>query len=237
MKNVPYRQVTGSLNWLATSTRPDIALAVSTVSRFNNNPGKQHWAAVKQILRYLKGTSQHGITLGGKELKLTLTGYSDADWAGDLDTRNSTTGYVFMLGSHPITWKSKLQNTTALSSMEAEYMALSAAAQEAMWIRKWLSNVGYEQSEPTTICEDNQGCIKFVHSTKFSPKTKHIATKHHFIRNAVKDKEINVNYCPTENMIADTFTKPLPRPTFVKHRDTMGMTRSLAQGGVSELSQ
>jgi hypothetical protein len=133
MQHIPYRQATGSLLHLACSTRPDIAAAVGVVCRINDNPGPQHWNAVKRILRYLKGTLSLGFLLGGSP-NTVLHGYADADWASDVDTRNSTTGYVFQLNHNcsSITWSSKLQPTTALSSCEAEYLALSAATQEAI---------------------------------------------------------------------------------------------------------
>jgi hypothetical protein len=217
----PYRQITGALQYLVTGTRPDIAVAVSNVSRFNANPGKQHIAAVKRILRYLKGTSTHGVILGGKEKSLSLVGYSDANWAGDVDTRRSTTGYVFMLGQGPISWKSKLQPSTALSSMESEYMALSSATQEAIWLRRLLRDLGYEQDEPTTIFEDNQGCIKFVKNAKFSTGSKHIDVRKNYAGEAITRKDIAVKYIPTKDMVADIFTKPLPQLPFEKHRSAI----------------
>ena len=116
--------------YLVTVTRPDIAVAVGDVARYSNNPGKQHWMAVKRILRYLKETINFGMKCDPKSID--LVGYSDADWAGDIDTRRSTTGYLFKFGSVPICWKSK---RVALSTAEAEYMALSMAAQTAIWIR------------------------------------------------------------------------------------------------------
>jgi len=115
MADIPYRTITGALQYLVTGTRPDIATAVSAVSRFNANPGQQHWAAVKRILRYLKGTSTLGINLGSSTGEIELVGYSDATWASDPDTRRSTTGFVFLLGSGPITWKTKLLPSTPLS--------------------------------------------------------------------------------------------------------------------------
>ena len=221
----------GELLYAATGTRPDIAAAVNAVCRYNNNPGIQHWTAVKRILRYLKGTSKLGITLGGPELELQLVGYADADWASDLDTRRSTTGYVFKLGSYPVTWKSKLQITPALSSMEAELMAISAANQEALWIRKFLENVGYQQTSATILHEDNQSCIKFVYGTKYSPSTKHIGVRYYFIRDSIKNNDIQVKYLPTDQMTADIFTKALPTVKFEKHRDDMGM-RAPSSGSV-----
>jgi hypothetical protein len=219
MAGVPYRETVGALQYLVCGSRPDISAAVSAVSRFTSNPGPKHWQAVKRILRYLKGTSRVGITLGGSE-DITLTGYCDADWAGDVDSRKSTTGFVFLLGSGPVSWKSKLQPTTALSTMEADYMALSSATQEALWLRQLLHALGYEEG-PTTIYEDNQGCIKFVQSTKFSPRAKHIDVRHFFVHDHVESKDIALSYVPSAENLADLFTKPLPAPTFLRHRKAL----------------
>jgi hypothetical protein len=119
----PYRNAVGSLIYLVTGTRPDLAVATSTVAKFCEHPGPAHWTAVKRILRYLKGTSDWGLLFNPKND--TLVGYSDADWAGDPDSRRSTTGYLFTIGGVPVAWKSKKQATVALSTAEAEYMALA----------------------------------------------------------------------------------------------------------------
>ena len=131
MKKKPYRNLVGSLLYSAIWTRPDIAYAVSACSRYLENPGWNHWNAAKRILRYMKETKSIGIQFNRDE-SLELYGYCDADWAGELDSRRSTTGYVFMLAGGAISWKVKAQPTVALSSAEAEYMALSAAVQEAI---------------------------------------------------------------------------------------------------------
>ncbi len=167
MQRIPYRQATGSLLHLACSTRPDIAAAVGVACRFNDNPCPQHWNAVNRILRYVKDTISLGLLLGGTQ-PTVLRGYADADCAGDIDTRNSNTGYLFQLNPQysPITWPSKLQPTTALSSCEAEYLALSAAIREAIWLRRLLSDLHQCQNSPTTIFEDNQGAIELTKNNK-----------------------------------------------------------------------
>jgi hypothetical protein len=133
MRNIPYREAVGSIMYLAVSTRPDISKAISNVSKFLQNPGKDHWKAVKRILRYLKGTKELKLILGGNDIPLKLKAYSDADLGGDLDKRRSTTGYVVMLGNSPISWKSRLQSTTAKSTVEAEYMAVSDTSAEILY--------------------------------------------------------------------------------------------------------
>lgn len=122
------------------TTRPDIATAVGELAKFSENPGSEHWIAAKRVLRYLKGTAWFGIEFR-RDCELQLIGFADADYAGDLDTRRSTTGYVFMYGGGPVSWNSKRQSTVALSTMEAEYMALCAAVQEGVWLEAQVAQV------------------------------------------------------------------------------------------------
>ncbi len=221
MRNIPYRSLVGALLYAATGTRPDIAAPVSILCRFNQNPGLAHWKAAKQVLRYLKGTSALGVRLGGDFAELKAIGYVDADWAGDVDSRKSTSGLIFMINNAPVTWKSKLQNTPALSSMEAELMALTKANQEALWIRKLFAELGCPLLEATTICEDNQSCIAYVYGTKVSQQSKHIGVRHSFVKHYLDNGEIELKYVPTENMIADMLTKPLPPLKLIKHRQAI----------------
>ena len=130
-----FQSAIGSLLYLSLGTRPDIAYAVSTIARFTVKPTKQHWSTLKRILRYLKGTINHGIVYRKNGMQ-DFIGYSDADWAGSLDDRRSTSGYLFQIGGGAITWKSRKQSCVALSTAEAEYIALAAAAQEAVWLRQ-----------------------------------------------------------------------------------------------------
>ncbi len=221
MKSVPYRSAVGSLIYLVTGTRPDIAVAVGEVAKYSNNPGRQHWMAVKRILRYLKETVNFGIKCDPKSVD--LVGYSDADWAGDLDTRRSTTGYLFKLGSVPICWKSKRQPTVALSTAEAEYMALSMATQTAIWIRKLLNDFDVASVEPVVIYEDNQGCIAMAKNPVNHERTKHIDIRYNFVRERVEDKTVVVKYLETTEMLADILTKGLSRDQHRKLCEDIGM--------------
>ena len=160
------------------------------------NPGLQHWKAVKRILRYLQGTLDLGLKLGGRNANPSLKGYSDSDWGGSLDDRKSTTGFVFDF-SGPISWQSKRQPTVALSSTEAEYMALTQAAKEALWLQGLLSEFGIKKTRPTTILEDNQGCIALAKNPTSHARTKHIDIRHHFIRETLEAGQIKLDYCPT----------------------------------------
>ena len=131
-----YQSAVGSLLYLATRTRPDISFAVNNVARYCSKPTKSHWTAVKRIFRYLRGTTHHGLLYSKGSESHDLIGYSDADWGGDDNDYKSTTGYLFQIGGTAVTWKSKKQSCVALSTAESEYMALSSAAQEAIWIRE-----------------------------------------------------------------------------------------------------
>ena len=154
-----------------------------------------------------------------------LRGFADADWAGDVMTRKSTSGYVFQIGTSTISWKSKLQSIVALSLTEAEYVSLSSATQEALWLRVLLDGTGFKQDNATTIFEDNQGAIALAKNPTHHSRTKHIDIKYHYVREAVSTKEINLEYCPTQDMIADSLTKGLPRPQFEKLRLKLGVVK------------
>eukprot|EP00253_Pinus_taeda_P030351 PITA_30351 len=136
-------------------------------------------------------------------------GFLDSDWAGNLDDRNSITGYAFNIGSGVITWSSKKQSNVALSSCEDEYQALCVATCEAIWLRRLLKHAGKEQKNSTSIKSDNQSTTKLAHNLVFHKNTKHIDTQLHFIREKVQSKEIIVEYCKTCDNVADIFTKPL----------------------------
>ena len=150
-----------------------------------------------------------------------LYGYSDADYAGCKETRKSTSGHVFRLGGCTVSWRSKKQSIIAQSSTESEYVALCSAAQEAVWLRRLLSGIGFHQDAPTLLYEDNQSAILLSKNPKDHSRTKHIDVKFHYVRKAIEDKVINVQYCPTAEMLADTLTKGLARPKFEQFRQAM----------------
>ena len=137
--------------------------------------------------------------------------------------RKSTTGYVFQLGNVTISWKSKRRTVVALSSTEAEYVALCAAAQETVWLRHLLASIRFKQKDATVVHEDNQGTIALTKNPKNHSRTKHIDIKYHFVREAVEKKDVRLVYCPTEKMVADILTKPLPKPKFVELRRKIGV--------------
>ena len=149
--------------------------------------------------------------------------YSDADWAGDRDDRKSTTGNVLMLAGGSVSWLSKKQTSVALSTTGAEYIALSQCAQEIMWVRRMLAEVGADMNRPTIVMEDNQGAISLAKNPGSCRRTKHLDIRYHFTREAVEHGFIQMVYCHTSDMVADILTKPLPRMQFEKLRDGLGM--------------
>ena len=219
---VTYQSMVGSVLYAAIATRPDISQAVGVVSKYSSEPTEGHLTAVKRILRYVKGTADLAITYKRSE-DTPLFGYSDADWAGDLDDRHSTTGNMFQMAGGPISWLSKKQAMVTLSTAEAEYVALSTAAQEAVWLRQLLKDFKVPLEQPTLIKEDNQGAMAIARNPVSHGRTKHIDIRYHFIREAIQERKIFLEYCPIEDMLADLLTKPIPKARFKKLRDEMGM--------------
>jgi hypothetical protein len=234
MQNIPYQNAVGSLMYAMIGTRPDIAYSVGVVSRFASNPGSTHWTTVKRVIRYLKGTADYCVTYGPS--KVGLIGYCDADWAGNLDDRKSTTGYLFLLAGGAISWASKKQPTVALSTTEAEYMALNAASQEAIWLKRLLKELKYDIEQPTTIRVDNTGCIELAKNPTHHARTKHIDIKHHFIRECIDKGEIKLEYCSTKDMTADIMTKALSKNLHQNGVTNMGIksVHQLPSGSIGE---
>lgn len=221
MVDVPYKQAVGSLMYAMIATRPDLAYPISVVSQHMARPGSSHWVAVKRIMRYLKGTSDVRLCLGGDNI--VLSGYCDADYAGDTNDRRSTTGYMFKVGSGAVSWNSKRQQTTATSTVEAEYMATSHGTKEAIWLRQLMADVRCTQEEATTIMCDNQGSMSLAKNPTHHSRTKHIDVQYHFIREKLEMKVIELKYCPTEHMVADVLTKALARDRHQRLVEAFGL--------------
>ena len=202
-----FQMAIGCLTYAASISRSDLAAAVGVLSKFMAKPGKEHWQGIKRILRYVQGTLNYGLVFSTEGTDPTLTGYSDADWGGDLRTRRFTTGYVF-----------QIQGST-----EAEYIALSTACEEGVWSRRLLSDIQIKQNGPSTVFEDNQGAIELLKNPKFHNRTKHIDVSYHYVREQVNLNIISVNYCPTEDMIADVMAKGLSKTVFEKFRNKLGV--------------
>jgi hypothetical protein len=221
MKDVPYKSILGQLLYISITARPDISTAVSHAGKFAKDPGPAHWQAILQILKYLQGTRRKRLVLGSACNTFTLTGYSDADWGGDLEGRKSRTGTVVMINNWPIIWTSKLQQSVSTSSTGAEYIALSSTAREIIASRIFLSEFGFKQRGPTTIFEDNNSCIAIANGQKRHPGIKHIDIAYHFIKERIKRKEIELKRKPTGEMIADLFTKNLAANLFQRHTQAL----------------
>ena len=214
-----YRQIVGALQYL-TFTRPDICYAVNKVCQFMHSPTDGHWSLVKRIVRYLQGTTSYGlhITRGSS---LSLHGFTDADWAGSLDDRKSTGGYVVYLGSTPISWKSGKQRTVARSSTEAEYKALADGTAEILWIRALLSDLHFSSDPMTILWCDNLGATYLSVNPIFHARTKHVEVDYHFVRDRVAKKEIAVRFISSQDQLADVLTKPLPHASFTYFRSKL----------------
>jgi hypothetical protein len=216
-----YRQIIGSPMYL-TNTRPDICFAVNTLSQFLVEPRRVHLVAAKHVMRYLKGTMDYGLSYDGDH-DFTLSGYSDADWAGSVADRKSTSGCCFSLGSTMISWQSRKQSSIALNTAEAEYIATCSTSCEAIWLRKLLTGLFDLEMEATTILCDNQSCIKMTENHVFHDRSKHIEIRYHFIRDMVQRGALKLQYISTDEQVADVLTKPLSRVKFEHFRYKLGI--------------
>lgn len=216
-----FKSLVGCLRYL-TCTRPDILFSVGIVSRYMEAPTVTHLKAAKRILRYLKGTVDYGLFYSSSE-EFQLIGYSDSDFAGDLDDRKSTTGFVFFMGSNAISWSSKKQAIVTLSSCEAEYVAVTACACHAIWLRRMLKEIGLPEHRASRIFVDNRSAQALARNPVFHDRSKHIDTRYHFIRECITKKEIELEYVKSVDQVADIFTKPLKVEVFEKMRTLLGV--------------
>jgi hypothetical protein len=216
-----YLELIGSLQFLATTTRPDTAQAVGVLSRFRGSPTTSHCNGAIRVVKYFVSTKDLGIVYGGR-IDSGLVCYVDADFAGDLDNRKSTTGFVFMLNGSVVSWGSRKQSSVATSTVEAAYIAAATAIKEAVWLGKMLEELGIDVGRITLYC-DNQGCISNLKNHLVSKYTKHISVSYHYAREHVAWGHIDPVYISTHQNVADMFTKPLAPLVFLKHRKQLGM--------------
>ena len=195
---------------------------MGVVSKFNGKPTESHFTAVKRILRYLKETVNVALKYQKCQTGMFI-GYSDADWANDLDDRHSITGNLFLMSEAAVSWLSKKQPVVALSTSEAEYIALSTATQEVIWIRRLLCDLGISLDVPTTLMEDNQSAIAIAYNPVQHARTKHIDIRYHFVREAIQKRLVEVKYCSSREMVADILTKALSKEQFKRLREATGM--------------
>lgn len=215
-KNLPYRSVVGSSMYIAIWTRPDISYAVGVLSQHLEKPSLTHWNLAMHVVRYLNGTKLMSIKYhkGNSQIEGLQSWFYpecqvDSDWAGDPNSRRSTTGYLFKLNGGAVSWKSRLQPTVFLSSTEAEYRATTEAGQEVVWLRGLLDFFGLKHPTPTILCCDNKGAIDLTKKTAFNGQTKHIEVHYHWICEIVEKGIVTMRQISTKNMIADLLTKPL----------------------------
>ena len=253
MKMIPYRRVIGLLTYLANTSRPDIAHAVSNAAQFSQNPGASHWQAVQQILRYLSGTNKYGLKFSGSTQSQSqsqlqqpsvfasssaippVSAYSDANWGNCKDSRRSTTGWLLQLGNCWIDWNCHKQVTVALSSCEAEYMAMGSATQAVLWTTSILrelymmpvdSNGGGDAltvspSSVPILYGDNKSAIAMAINDAMHNRSKHIDIRHHFIRDAITAGRIKIEWVSSQEQIADVLTKTMGAGPFIRLRDML----------------
>ena len=216
-----YRSIVGCLSYLVNMTRPDLAFSFSQLSKFLQYPGEAHLAAAYRVLAYVKGTLHQGLSWHdpGAGSRNKLSGWVDSDFASDIDTRKSMTGYLMVLNGGPISWKASRQGGVTLSSSEAEFVAASQAGQEVLYLRALLKGFAYLQHGPTEIWEDNASCILMSENPTNRERSRHVDVRVHFLRDMVRDGSVKLIKCAGTQNVADALTKSLPRPAFHKHRE------------------
>ncbi|XP_057852554.1 uncharacterized protein LOC131062829 [Cryptomeria japonica] len=220
-----YRQIIGSLMYLV-NTRPDICYPINALSQFMCEPKQIHMVAAKHILRYLRGTIGYGLKY--TNVDLDLHGYTDSDWARSVVDRKSTSRCCFSLGSAVISWISRKQSSVAQSSTEAEYIAASMGAKEAVWLRKLLVGLFGQPLDSTIIHCDNQSCIKISVNLGFHDRSKHIEIPYHYVRDMVERKVIQLKYVSTGEQTTNILTKPLSKSKVEHFRDKLGMVENVS---------
>lgn len=221
--NKPYRELIGCLIYATLTTRPDLCASTNYFSRYQSSFNDIHYDYAKRILRYIKGTIDLKLAYHRNPDADILVGYTDADWANDLIDRKSVSGYIFKVFGNTVSWASRKQSTVSLSSTEAEYVALSQGACEAIWLRNLLRELGITCNEPIKIFEDNQSCIRVAQDPKEHKRMKHIDVRYNFIRDAVSNKVVSIEYVSSGEQTADIMTKGLGRNLFEKHRNNLNL--------------
>ena len=220
----------GELLYAAHATRPDILYAINTLAQFTQRPSAEHWTALKRVYRYLKGTTDYKLTYGrDRSSSIEPNRFVDADW-GSNEHRKSISGYVFTIASGAVAWSAKKQARVALSTAEAEYSSAVHATKQVLWMRNLYLELGLPMETPSIMQTDNQAAIAISHHPEFHARTKHIDIEMHFLRDHIKEGTIDTVYVPSEENLADIFTKPLSRPLHCKFAEAIGVVP--ARGGV-----
>jgi histone deacetylase 1/2 len=224
-----YRSVVGGLQYL-TLTRPDISFAVNKVCQYLSTPRDTHWTAVKRILRFVKHTVSHGLTLHRTPHTL-LSAFSDADWAGSVDDRRSTGGYAIFYGGNLIAWNARKQATVSRSSTESEYKAVANATAEIIWVQSLLKELGLSLNRIPVLWCDNIGATYLSSNPVFHARTKHIEVDFHFVRERVAKKQLQIRFISSKDQVADIFTKALPLPAFEACRRNLNLLEQVELEG------
>ena len=224
MTKIPYASAIGSIMYAMICTRPDVSYALSATSRYQSNPGESHWTAVKNILKYLRRTKDLFLVYGVEE-ELIVKGYTDASFQTDKDDSRSQSGYVFCQNGGAVSWKSSKQDTVADSTTEAEYIAASDAAKEAVWIKKFITELGIVPSivDPVDLYCDNNGAIAQAKEPRSHQRSKHILRRFHLIREIIDRGDVKICRVPTDDNIADPLTKPLAQRKHEFHTRSAGI--------------
>ncbi|KAK4340775.1 hypothetical protein RND71_039276 [Anisodus tanguticus] len=215
-----YRSMIGSLLYL-TASRPDIMFSVCVCARFQASPKVSLFNVVKRIIRYVTGTSDLGIWYS-KDTNPNLIGYSDSDWAGDVNDRKSTRGECFYLGNNLVSWYSHKQNCVSLSTVESEYVAAGSCCAQLIWLRHMLDDYGISNNSMILYC-DNLSAINISKNPVQRSRTKHIDIRHHFLRDLVEKQLVQIEYVDTFCQLTDIFTKPLDHERFSNLKKSLGL--------------
>jgi hypothetical protein len=226
MSKIPYASAIGSIMYAMICTRPDVSYALSMTSRYQSDPGEKHWTAVKNILKYLNRTKDRFLVYGGED-KLSVLGYTDASFQTDKDDFRSQSGFIFTLNGGAVSWKSSKQTTIADSTSEAEYIAASEAAKEAVWIRKFITELGVVPSVADAIALycDNSGAIAQAKEPRAHHRSKHVLRKFHLIREIIDRGDVTICKVGTDDNVADPLTKPLSQTKHEMHTTAIGIKR------------
>ncbi|GKB55031.1 retrotransposon protein, putative, ty1-copia subclass [Tanacetum coccineum] len=226
MQNIPYASAVGSIMYVVRCTRPDVAFAQNITSRFQQNPGDEHWTAVKNILKYLRNTKDMFLVYGGDmKRELRVSCYTDAGYLTDADDMKSQTGYVFVLNGGVVDWKSTKQSIFATSSTDAEYIAAFDASKEAVWIRKFIYGLGVVPTieEPINMYCDNTGAIAIAKDHGVTKGARHFRAKVHYLRETIEMGDVRIEKVDTDDNLADPFTKALAFPKHSELTEKIGM--------------
>ncbi|XP_068641915.1 secreted RxLR effector protein 161-like [Aristolochia californica] len=224
MKDIPYASAVGSLMYVQVCTRPDIAFAVGMLGQYQSNPGLDHWRALKKVMKYLQGTKDY-ILMYRRTDNLEVIGYSDSDFAGSIDSRKSTLGYIFLIASGAILWRSAKQTLTATSTMEAELVSSFEATSHGVWLKSFISGLRIMDSisRPLRMYSDNSVVVFMAKNNNSGSQSKHIDVKYLAIREHIQEKKLVIEHINTELMIVDPLTKGMPPFKFKDHVVNMGL--------------